>query len=680
MRRMQCFLEDADAKQEEDKKVRNWIAEIREVAYDAEDVVENFILHVEKEGKIRGMLASSLYEFQKKQKSLVILDDIWTKQAWDSLKPAFPIGNGGSKIIITTRNKDVAIHVDTQGLVHEPQCLNLDQSWELLKKKAMFPERGPEFGKQMVGICGGLPLAIITLRELLPKKRRLKEWEMMCRNINLYLRSGKGHGEENGLISEVLALSYYDLPYQLKPCFLYLGLFQKDTEVSTKKLIQMWVAEGIVTSMNEEKAEDIAERYLGELIDRCMVEVGARSLTGRVKTCRLHDLMRDLCLLKAKEQSFLQGIHLGHEKEPITVFSSSMVPVMPTGKLRRLSIFLGEHVDGFVPPKNENFSRLRSLLFFNAKDCRIRDWQWAKPVLEEFKLLRVLHLEGFKTEGELPKTIGSLIHLRYLSLKNRCLRTLDLSFALEGYVPKIPNVMWKMLQLRHLYLPSKFTITGATKLRLSDLCHLETLSLLDARKSNVKELVKLTSLRKLQIVSLESFEELEVIFNSPSPILNSLRSLSVEILDDRVEEGNLTQFLQACHNDFYRLSIDGALSKLPDPSKFKPNLSKLRLSKSKLLNDPMATLGKLPHLKVLELWDAYDGKKMLEEWTINAGSLPNLFNLKIRQCEQMERIPNGLNLIATLQKLEIIWMPDAFVNMIKVEVQHVHSISLSIVE
>ncbi|RVW20083.1 putative disease resistance protein [Vitis vinifera] len=38
LRRMQCFLEDADAKQEEDKKVRNWIAEIREVAYDAEDV------------------------------------------------------------------------------------------------------------------------------------------------------------------------------------------------------------------------------------------------------------------------------------------------------------------------------------------------------------------------------------------------------------------------------------------------------------------------------------------------------------------------------------------------------------------------------------------------------------------------------------------------------------------
>ena len=73
LRRMQCFLEDADAKQEEDKKVRNWIAEIREVAYDAEDVVENFILHVEKEGKIRGMVrqmdfsvGSKIQDIQKK--------------------------------------------------------------------------------------------------------------------------------------------------------------------------------------------------------------------------------------------------------------------------------------------------------------------------------------------------------------------------------------------------------------------------------------------------------------------------------------------------------------------------------------------------------------------------------------------------------------------------------------
>ena len=33
-----------DTKQEEDKKVSNWIAETREVAYDAEDAIENYNL------------------------------------------------------------------------------------------------------------------------------------------------------------------------------------------------------------------------------------------------------------------------------------------------------------------------------------------------------------------------------------------------------------------------------------------------------------------------------------------------------------------------------------------------------------------------------------------------------------------------------------------------------------
>ncbi|MCL7044699.1 hypothetical protein MKW94_025333, partial [Papaver nudicaule] len=47
LRRMQCFLKDADAKQQQgDERVRNWVADIRNVAYDAEDVVDTFILKI----------------------------------------------------------------------------------------------------------------------------------------------------------------------------------------------------------------------------------------------------------------------------------------------------------------------------------------------------------------------------------------------------------------------------------------------------------------------------------------------------------------------------------------------------------------------------------------------------------------------------------------------------------
>jgi hypothetical protein len=58
----------------------------------------------------------------------VILDDIWSTEAWDLLSPAFPSGQVSSKILVTTRNKKVASHIDPGGFLHESGCLNEDQS------------------------------------------------------------------------------------------------------------------------------------------------------------------------------------------------------------------------------------------------------------------------------------------------------------------------------------------------------------------------------------------------------------------------------------------------------------------------------------------------------------------------------------------------------------------------
>lgn len=42
LERMQCFLKDADKRQDESAMVRNLVTEIREAAYDAEDIIESF--------------------------------------------------------------------------------------------------------------------------------------------------------------------------------------------------------------------------------------------------------------------------------------------------------------------------------------------------------------------------------------------------------------------------------------------------------------------------------------------------------------------------------------------------------------------------------------------------------------------------------------------------------------
>ncbi|KAL7179054.1 hypothetical protein ACSBR1_042428 [Camellia fascicularis] len=65
-----------------------------------------------------------LYEVQQRKKCLVVLDDICSIQAWQSLKPAFPTVNRRSKILLTARNREWHSMIDPFPYFHELQCLN----------------------------------------------------------------------------------------------------------------------------------------------------------------------------------------------------------------------------------------------------------------------------------------------------------------------------------------------------------------------------------------------------------------------------------------------------------------------------------------------------------------------------------------------------------------------------
>jgi hypothetical protein len=89
-------------------------------------------------------LVKRLYQVQLEKKCLVILDDIWTIPTWNNLCPAFPYWKtAGSKILLTTRKMDVALHPDPTCFLHVPPQLNDDESWELLKKKACVDNNYP---------------------------------------------------------------------------------------------------------------------------------------------------------------------------------------------------------------------------------------------------------------------------------------------------------------------------------------------------------------------------------------------------------------------------------------------------------------------------------------------------------------------------------------------------------
>ncbi|KAF7124289.1 hypothetical protein RHSIM_Rhsim12G0206900 [Rhododendron simsii] len=68
-------------------------------------------------------------------KYLVIVDDVWEKKDWDSIKKAFPDHKNGSRILLTTRFRHVAVHADQRSPPYELDFLTDDQSWVLLQKK-----------------------------------------------------------------------------------------------------------------------------------------------------------------------------------------------------------------------------------------------------------------------------------------------------------------------------------------------------------------------------------------------------------------------------------------------------------------------------------------------------------------------------------------------------------------
>ncbi|KAF2296140.1 hypothetical protein GH714_036331 [Hevea brasiliensis] len=207
-------------------------------------------------------LVETLFEVLKRKRYLVVLDDIWKNEAWDSLKHAFPSkGKEGSKVLLTTRNKEVASYADRWSSPVEPPLLTNDEAWELLSRKA-FPKailikhgyslRHEELGREMVKKCGGLPLAVVVLGGLLATKKTLMEWEAVHRNINArFVKREQNH--PYGGVYGILALSYLDMPFYLKPFFLYFSQFPEDWEIHKRVLIRMWIAEGFVPRVEEEE-------------------------------------------------------------------------------------------------------------------------------------------------------------------------------------------------------------------------------------------------------------------------------------------------------------------------------------------------------------------------------------------------------------------------------------------
>ncbi|KAL1207493.1 putative disease resistance RPP8-like protein 4 [Cardamine amara subsp. amara] len=628
-------------------------------------------------------LQSKLFQLLKTGRYLVVLDDVWEKEDWNRMKAVFP-SERGWKMLLTSRNEGVGLHADPTCFPFRPKTLTPEQSWKLCERNA-FPrtdetelrldEEMEAIGKKMVTYCGGLPLAVKVLGGLLAEKPTFPEWKRVYDNFGAQI-PGKSVLHENNLdsVNRILSLSYEDLPLHLKNCFLYLAHFPQDCNIKKDFLFCYWAAEGIITSFYDGTTiRDSGEYYFGELVRRNMVIVEENYSSSRFESFHMHDMMREVCLSKAKEENFLEII-----KIPT---STSTFNAQSRSRSRRLAVHISDrlvennlhHILG-----HKNNKKVRSLSVWGIEESF---WKHSASGLRSLPLLRVLDLGKVQFEGgKLPSSIGELIHLRYLSLYKAgvthlpsSLRNLKLLLFLnllvdsKGESVHVPNVLKGMLELRYLYLPP--LMDDKTELELGDLVNLEFLYSFSTQHSSVTDLDRMTKLRNL-CVSLTGSCTIETLSSS----LRKLRNLETLDLTDLFRSGadSVGEFvLDLIH--LKEIVLLMRMPRFPDQFRFPPHLAHITLGNCSMEEDPMPVLEKLLYLKSVKLTIAFVGRRMvcskggfpqlsaleiyeeseLEEWIVEEGSMPSLRTLTISNCKKLKEIPDGLKYITSLKELKI---------------------------
>ncbi|XP_057800215.1 putative late blight resistance protein homolog R1A-10 [Salvia miltiorrhiza] len=477
--------------------IRVWVTVSQE--YNADVVLSALLASMEEFDKDRSeeskdrskeeeeLPGAKVHKILKGRRYLLVMDDIWSTHAWDDVRIILPDDGNGSRVMLTTRETDVAAYACRLSCPHKMRFMDEAQSWKLLQQKVFAHQDCPpeleNIGKEIARSCKGLPLAIVVVAGLLSAvSTNVASWSEIARNVNSVTIGG-------GQFENILSLSYTHLHHYLRPCFLYMGMFPEDCEVRVSKLTKLWVAEGFLRRLNRSKTfEEEAEDFLEDLVKRNLVLVTKRKCDGRIKSCSLHDLMRDLCIRKAHEEKFLvnfsSGLSVkGRKNQRRVSFTPLGLPYLSELyglTIRTILCFHGISVANML----EGFRLLRVL---DAGDVYVRSLPDQLFDLFYLAYLAICYL------GRIPTAISKLHNLETLSF---CAKNNWMNFITSNSFC-LPLEIWRMPRLRHLVfygrLPNPEGITA------SSLENLQTPSIVSHTMCSERILRMIPNLKKLEI-------------------------------------------------------------------------------------------------------------------------------------------------------------------------------------
>ncbi|XP_073263112.1 probable disease resistance protein At4g27220 isoform X1 [Populus alba] len=446
-------------------------------------------------------------ELMKKQKWILILDDLWNNFELDEV--GIPVPLKGCKLIMTTRSETVCHQMACHRKI-KVKPLSEGEAWTLFMEKlgggiTLSPEV-EGIAKAVARECAGLPLGIIIVARSLRGVNDLHEW----RNTLKKLRESKFRDTE---VFKLLRFSYDRLgDLALQQCLLYCALFPEDYMIEREELIDYLIDEEIIKGKRRrEDAFDEGHTMLNRLEYVCLLE-SAQMDYDDSRRVKMHDLIRDM------------AIQILLENSQYMVKAGAQLKELPdieewTENLTRVSLMQNE-IEEIPSSHSPMCPNLSTLFLCDNKGLRFV----ADSFFKQLHRLMVLDLSrtGIKN---LPDSVSDLVSLTALLLnycenlrhvpslkKLKALKRLDLSHTTLEKMPKGMECLTNLGYLRMNGCGEKEFPSGI----LPKLYHLQVFVL--------DEYYRPITVKVKEVVSLRNLETLECHFEGLSDFVEYLRS------------------------------------------------------------------------------------------------------------------------------------------------------------
>ncbi|XP_059654303.1 putative disease resistance RPP13-like protein 1 [Cornus florida] len=521
--------------------------------------------------------------------------------------------------------------------LHQLECLPEEQCCSLFQK-IVFEECNvagnvraslEKTGREIVGKCKGLPLAVKAMAGLLRGNEDVNIWKRILKNEIWEAEKGTAQTEKP-LVLPALKLSYDHLPSHLKQCFAYCYIFPKAYVFDKIELVKVWKAQSFVQSSGQDTIDEVGGDYFDELLMRSFFQVFK---IDDKKRYRMHDLIHELaqsvsspycCQVKANEPC-----HVSDRSRHVALLrnNAEQAALEVIGKSKKLRTFLfpGEHLKSFGQALDKIFHSMKYMRLLDLSSSTMLE---LPESVKEMKLLRYLYLSQTEIR-KLPKSICSLYHLQTLKLLG-CL-----------WLFELPKDLGNLTNLQHLELDEMFWYKSSTlPPRMGSLTNLQNLHVfhigpesgygIDELKGMIylKGTLRISKLEhavNAEAAKLKEKEGLEKVVFEWSDTDGRPRDEAADegVLEDLQPHSNLKE-LQIFHYKGTRFPSwirDGLLQNIG-------TISISHCTRCKILS-----LGEMPRLGNLYI----KGMQNLEEWP--EVQYPSLHKLKISSCPKLKELP-----------------------------------------